>query len=170
MAGAGNPAVSINMIRKHANSKVFKGDIEASAGSWDMYKLKTDIQTPLNEDGSVRARLVASYKDKNSFVDKTSQENSLVYGVVDADITDNTTISVGASYEENQRDGVRWGGLPAFYTDGSRTDFSRSKTVSDDWTYWDNKTTSYFADLKQYIYDDISINASYSNRTVIHRV
>ncbi|WP_323657849.1 TonB-dependent receptor plug domain-containing protein [Aliarcobacter butzleri] len=44
MAGAGNPAVSINMIRKHANSKVFKGDIEASAGSWDMYKLKTIFQ------------------------------------------------------------------------------------------------------------------------------
>ncbi|MFY4759196.1 TonB-dependent siderophore receptor [Aliarcobacter butzleri] len=168
MVGAGNPAVSINMIRKHANSKVFKGDIEASAGSWDMYKLKTDIQTPLNEDGSVRARLVASYKDKNSFVDKTSQENSLVYGVVDADITDNTTISAGASYEENNRDGIMGGGssLPAFYSDGTKTNFSRSKSYMFDWSKWDTSITSYFTDVKHYFDNDILLNASYSHNEI----
>lgn len=168
MVGAGNPAVSINMVRKHANSKVFKGDIEASAGSWDMYKLKTDIQTPLNEDGSVRARLVASYKDKNSFVDKTSQENSLVYGVVDADITDNTTISAGASYEENNRDGIMGGGssLPAFYSDGTKTNFSRSKSYMFDWSKWDTSITSYFTDVKHYFDNDILLNASYSHNEI----
>ncbi|MFY4817054.1 TonB-dependent siderophore receptor [Aliarcobacter butzleri] len=167
MAGAGNPAVSINMIRKHANSKVFKGDIEASGGSWDMYKLKTDISTPLNEDGSVRARLVASYKDKNSFVDKTSQENSLVYGVVDADITDNTTISVGASYEENNKDGVMGGTvLPSFYSDGTKTNFSRSKSYMFDWSKWDTSITSYFTDVKHYFDNDISLNISYSHNEI----
>ncbi|MDN5099796.1 TonB-dependent siderophore receptor [Aliarcobacter butzleri] len=168
MVGAGNPAVSINMVRKHANSKVFKGDIEASDGSWDMYKLKTDIQTPLNEDGSVRARLVASYKDKNSFVDKTSQENSLVYGVVDADITDNTTISAGASYEENNRDGIMGGGssLPAFYSDGTKTNFSRSKSYMFDWSKWDTSITSYFTDVKHYFDNDILLNASYSHNEI----
>ena len=99
-------------------------------------------------------------------MDNYEKQTDVFYGVVDMDLTDTTYLSLGASYEDIQRDGVRWGGLPAFYTDGSRTNFSRSKTVSDDWTYWDNKTTSYFADLKQYIYDDISINASYSNRTM----
>ncbi len=167
MAGAGNPAVSINMIRKHANSKVFKGDIEASGGSWDMYKLKTDISTPLNEDESVRARLVASYKDKNSFVDKTSQENSLVYGVVDADITDNTTISVGASYEENNKDGVMGGTvLPSFYSDGTKTNFSRSKSYMFDWSKWDTSITSYFTDVKHYFDNDISLNISYSHNEI----
>ncbi|WP_151949205.1 TonB-dependent siderophore receptor [Aliarcobacter butzleri] len=168
MVGAGNPAVSINMVRKHANSKVFKGDIEASAGSWDMYKLKTDIQTPLNEDGSVRARLVASYKDKNSFVDKTSQENSLVYGVVDADITDNTTISAGASYEENNRDGIMGGGgsLPAFYSDGTKTNFSRSKSYMFDWSEWNTSITSYFTDVKHYFDNNILLNASYSHNEI----
>ena len=168
MTGAGNPAVSINMLRKHANSKVFKGDIESSAGSWDMYKLKTDIQTPLNQDGSVRARLVASYKDKNSFVDKTSQENSLVYGVVDADITDNTTISVGASYEENNKDGIMGGGasLPSFYSDGTKTNFSRSKSYMFDWSEWNTSITSYFTDIKHYFDNDIILNTSYSHNEI----
>ncbi|MCG3709137.1 TonB-dependent siderophore receptor [Aliarcobacter butzleri] len=166
MTGAGNPALGLNYIRKHANSKEFKGNIDLSAGSWDNYTSSADIQTPLNSDGSVRARFVAKHQDKKSFMDNYEKQTDVFYGVVDMDLTDTTYLSLGASYENIQRDGVRWGGLPAFYTDGSRTNFSRSKTVSDDWTYWDNKTTSYFADLKQYIYDDISINASYSNRTM----
>ncbi|MFY4808675.1 TonB-dependent siderophore receptor [Aliarcobacter butzleri] len=166
MTGAGNPALGLNYIRKHANSKEFKGTIDLSAGSWDNYTSSADVQTPLNSDGSVRARFVAKHQDKKSYMDNYEKQTDVFYGVVDIDLTDTTYLSFGASYENIQRDGVRWGGLPAFYTDGSRTNFSRSKTVSDDWTYWDNKTTSYFADLKQYIYDDISINASYSNRTM----
>ncbi|MCG3697950.1 TonB-dependent siderophore receptor [Aliarcobacter butzleri] len=166
MTGAGNPALGLNYIRKHANSKEFKGTIDLSAGSWDNYTSSADVQTPLNTDGSVRARFVAKHQDKKSYMDNYEKQTDVFYGVVDMDLTDTTYLSFGASYENIQRDGVRWGGLPAFYTDGSRTNFSRSKTVSDDWTYWDNKTTSYFADLKQYIYDDISINASYSNRTM----
>ena len=166
MTGAGNPAMGLNFIRKHANSKEFKGNIDLSTGSWDNYTSSADIQTPLNSDGSVRARFVAKHQDKKSYMDNYEKQTDVFYGVVDMDLTDTTYLSLGASYEDIQRDGVRWGGLPAFYTDGSRTNFSRSKTVSDDWTYWDNKTTSYFADLKQYIYDDISINASYSNRTM----
>ncbi|MCT7593522.1 TonB-dependent siderophore receptor [Aliarcobacter butzleri] len=166
MTGAGNPALGLNYIRKHANSKEFKGTIDLSAGSWDNYTSSVDVQTPLNSDGSVRARFVAKHQDKKSYMDNYEKQTDVFYGVVDMDLTDTTYLSLGASYEDIQRDRVRWGGLPAFYTDGSRTNFSRSKTVSDDWTYWDNKTTSYFADLKQYIYDDISINASYSNRTM----
>ena len=166
MTGAGNPALGLNYIRKHANSKEFKGTIDLSAGSWDNYTSSADVQTPINSDGSVRARFVAKHQDKKSYMDNYEKQTDVFYGVVDMDLTDTTYLSFGASYEDIQRDGVRWGGLPAFYTDGSRTNFSRSKTVSDDWTYWGNKTTSYFADLKQYIYDDISINVSYSNRTM----
>ncbi|MCT7603827.1 TonB-dependent siderophore receptor [Aliarcobacter butzleri] len=162
--GAGNPAMGINFIRKHANSKEFKGNIDLNAGSWDNYSQIADIQTPLNSDGSVRTRFVAKHEDKKSYMDNYEKQTDVFYGVVDMDLTDTTFASFGASYEDLQRDGVRWGGLPAFYTDGSRTDFSRSKTVSGDWTYWDVKTKTYFADLKQYVYNDISLNLSLSQR------
>ncbi|MFY4765166.1 TonB-dependent receptor plug domain-containing protein, partial [Aliarcobacter butzleri] len=46
MTGAGNPAMGLNFIRKHANSKEFKGNIDLSAGSWDNYTSSADIQTP----------------------------------------------------------------------------------------------------------------------------
>ena len=166
MTGAGNPAMGMNFIRKHANAKEFTGSIDASVGSWDNYNISLDVQSPLNTDKTVRARFVAKHQDSKSFLDFYEKTNDLFYGVVDMDLTDTTYLSLGASYENTQRDGTRWGGLPAFYTDGTKTNFSRSTNVAADWTYWNDKTTSYFADFKQYLYQDISLNLAYSNRQI----
>ena len=164
--GAGNPAMGMNFIRKHADSKEFTGNLNISAGSWNNYQATADVSMPLNEDGSVRGRFVVKKQDANSYMNRYEKSTDLFYGVVDMDLTDTTYLSIGAGYENLQRDGVRWGGLPAFYTDGTRTNYDRSKTVSGDWTYWDVKTKTYFTDLKQYIYDDISINLSLSQRDI----
>ncbi|AXH13123.1 TonB-dependent siderophore receptor [Halarcobacter bivalviorum] len=160
--GAGNPALSINLVRKRATSKEFKADASISVGSWDAYSFMTDISSALNSDGSIRGRLIAKHQDKNSFMDGYEKENNLLYGVVDMDLTDSTFVSVGASYQNIERKGVRWGGLPAFYSDGSKTNFDRSLTVSDDWTYWDTEVKSIFANLEQLLYKDISLNLAYS--------
>lgn len=164
-SGSGNPAGAINMVRKHANSKVFTGSIDASAGTWDTYKLKTDISTPLNDDGSIRGRLVASHKETDTFKDRVHNENDLVYAVIDADITDNTIISAGASYELEDLDGDS-NNLPAFYKDGTKTNFDRSKNYSPDWSYWDTERKSYFLDVKQYFANDILLNAVYTHNDI----
>jgi len=164
MTGAGNPSVGLNFIRKHANSKEVKGDIEVSAGSWDAYSSMMDVSAPLNEEGSVRGRLVAKHEDKNSFMNGYNKTNDVVYGVVDMDLSDTTYLSIAAEYQKLDRSGIRWGGLPAFYSDGTRTHFSRSDTVSEDWTYWNDETKSVYLDFKQYLYNDISLNLSYSYR------
>ncbi|AXX91405.1 TonB-dependent siderophore receptor [Malaciobacter molluscorum LMG 25693] len=164
--GAGNPALSLNFVRKHATSKDFKGNISLSGGSWDRYSATADISTPLNSEGSVRARIVAKHEDKKSFMDKYQKKNDFFYGVVDMDLTDTTFLSLGASYQKLDRDGIRWGGLPAFYTNGSRTHFDKSDTVTEDWTYWNSKTKNYFVDLKQFLYEDITFNLSYSHKKI----
>ncbi|QDF28011.1 TonB-dependent siderophore receptor [Halarcobacter anaerophilus] len=164
--GAGNPSMSINLVRKRANSKKFKGNISLSGGSWDAYSASTDISMPLNEKGSVRARIIAKHEDKKSFMDGYSKKNDLVYGVVDMDLTDNTYLSLGASYQKLEREGIRWGGLPAFYSNGSKTNFDRSDTVSEDWTYWNTKTKDIYGDFKQYLYKNISFNVAFSQRKI----
>ncbi|QKF59340.1 TonB-dependent siderophore receptor [Aliarcobacter lanthieri] len=161
MTGAGNPGLGINFIRKHANSKVFKGDINLSAGSWDNYSATLDVQTPLNSDGTIRARLVAKHQDSKSFLDHYEKQKDTFYGVVDMDLTDTTFLSLGASYEKLNRDWVKWVGLPAFYTDGTRTNFDRSTNISSDWTYWNSETTTIYAKATQYLYEDISLNINY---------
>lgn len=166
VTGAGNPAMGINYIRKHANSKEFLASVDLGAGSWDRYRMEAEVQTPLNSDGSIRARFIAKREDERSFLDFLKKQKDILYGVVDVDLTDTSHLSLGVSYEDYQRDGIRWGGLPAFYTDGSRVDFSRSKNFSDDWTKWDNEILTLYADLSQNIYDDISLNLSYIHKEI----
>ena len=164
MTGAGSPAMGINLIRKHANSREFAGSVSASAGSWNSYSSSADLSAPLNSDGSLRGRVFVKHFDEDSFMDFYEKERNIVYGAIDYDISDKTLLSFAASYQELNRDGVRWGGLPAFYTDGTRTNFDRSSIVSSDWTFWDVKSTALFANLKQNLFNDVDLNVAYSYR------
>ncbi|MGD9595793.1 MAG: TonB-dependent siderophore receptor, partial [Wolinella sp.] len=106
MTGAGNPGVGLNFIRKHANSKTFKGDMEVSAGSWDAYGYLADVSAPLNKEGTIRGRLIAKHEDKNSFMDGYQKSNNVVYGVVDMDLTETTYLSLAGEYQRLERDGI----------------------------------------------------------------
>lgn len=166
MTGAGNPSIAINMVRKHANSKELTGTLSSSYGSWNAWNSMADISAPLNTDGTVRGRVVVKHESTDSFADLYEKENNLFYGVLDADLTDSTYLSVGASYQELDRSGIKWGGLPAFYNDGSLTDFDRDLTVTSDWTYWNTNTTTAFAQFKQKLFNDITLNVNYDYREI----
>ncbi|WP_439136176.1 TonB-dependent siderophore receptor [Pseudomaricurvus sp.] len=147
LTGAGNPSASINMVRKHADSREFTGSTMVSAGRWNTYKFNTDISTPLNDSGSVRGRFVATYEEGDSFRDLAGEESSVFYGVIDADLTDCTLLRVGASYQQNKPTASTWGGLPVWYSDGSRTDWDRSKTTATKWSTWSSDVENYYVDL-----------------------
>lgn len=63
MTGTGNPSAAINMVRKHATSREFKGDVSAEYGSWNKERYVADLQSPLTEDGKIRARIVGGYQN-----------------------------------------------------------------------------------------------------------
>lgn len=149
MTGAGNPSASVNMVRKHADSREFTGDVSATYGSWNKQRYVADISTPLSESGNVRGRLVAGYQDNNSYVERYGADKEFIYGVVDADLTDSTTLSVGYEYQETNTDSPTWGGLPRWYTDGSKTDYRRGFNTAPDWAYNDHESKKLFVNLKQ---------------------
>ncbi len=162
MAGAGNPAASINLVRKHANSKEFTGNITLQGGSWNTYRGDIDVSTPLNDDGSVRARLVTSYGEKDLFKNFYNKDSKTLYGVVDTDISDNTRVSIGASYLKQDSKGSTWGGLPAFFSDGTVTNFNRKDSFVPKWAYVDKEEKSAFLNLEHYFDNEIKIQANYS--------
>ncbi|MDI8799948.1 hypothetical protein MJM59_31655, partial [Salmonella enterica subsp. enterica serovar Montevideo] len=41
---------SINMIRKHATSREFKGNVSTEYGSWNKQRYVMDLQSPLTAD------------------------------------------------------------------------------------------------------------------------
>lgn len=162
LTGAGNPSAAINLIRKHADSKEFKGDVSFQGGSWDKYKGTLDVQTPLDEKGKVRARIATSYEEKKSFIDYYENKKTVLYGVVDADITDNTRVSLGAGYQKNDPRGSMWGGLPSKFSDGTSTNWDRSKSTASDWTYWSSENKNYFTNIEHYFNNDIKLYGAYS--------
>ncbi|EOL8964584.1 ferric-rhodotorulic acid/ferric-coprogen receptor FhuE [Cronobacter dublinensis] len=149
MSGTGNPSAYVNMVRKHADSKEFKGNVSATYGSWDKQRYVMDLQAPLVESGNVRGRVVAGYQDNDSWVERNHYRKKFLYGVVDADITDSTQLSLGYDYQESEEDSPTWGGFPSLYSDGSRTHFRRGFNTAADWAYSNLDSTKIFANLTQ---------------------
>jgi outer membrane receptor for ferric coprogen and ferric-rhodotorulic acid len=147
LSGAGNPSAAVNLVRKRASSKVFTGSVEATLGSWQHRGVTLDLGAPLTADGSIRARLVANAEQQDAFIDLENTKRTVLYGVIDADLSPRTRLSIGFSDQADKRNGVYWGGLTYWYADGSRTSWGRSKTTATHWNQWDTRQRTVFGTL-----------------------
>lgn len=147
MTGTGNPGAAINFIRKKADSKTFTGNLSASYGSWDNQRYVADLSGPLNDSGSLRGRVVTGYQDQDSFVDRYHKRKKFLYATAAADITDSTTLDIGYDYQTRDTDGPTWGGLPTWYSNGSRIDYDRGDNPSADWAHYNILSRKVFANL-----------------------
>ncbi|RPH23607.1 ferric-rhodotorulic acid/ferric-coprogen receptor FhuE [Buttiauxella warmboldiae] len=154
MTGSGNPSAAVNMVRKHAESREFATNVSAEYGSWNKQRYVADMSTPLTENGNIRGRMVAGYQDNDSWLDRYNQKKKFFYGVLDADLTEATSLSVGYDYQETHVNSPTWGGIPRWYTDGSKTDPDRSYSTAPDWAYNDKESQRTFVTLKQKLGND----------------
>lgn len=148
MSGSGNPGASVNMVRKRADSREFVGNLSAGYGSWNKQRYVADLSAPLNDAGTVRGRIVAGYQDQDSWLDRYHKRKKFIYGVVDADLTDNTTVSLGYDYQQSNTGNPTWGGLPTWYSNGVRTHYDRSTNTSADWTRYALDSRKVFANAE----------------------
>jgi outer membrane receptor for ferric coprogen and ferric-rhodotorulic acid len=162
LTGAGNPSASVNFVRKHADSADWSGYVQASYGSWDTWRVTGDVGGALTSDGRVRVRAVGRYEQGDSYIDLYENKKFVLYGVIDADVTDTTLLRAGIIHQEGKPDAPAWGNLPNFYSDGSITDWPRSKSATADWSYWNTVNQNIFATLQQQIDDNWSITANYN--------
>ena len=160
--GAGDPSAAINLVRKRANSKTLQGTVEADVGSWNQRRVMGDLQAPLNEAQTVRGRVVAEHAEQDSWVDGLHNQSQTLYATLEADLGAHTLLSTGLTHQTNETDGPMWGGLPVWYSDGSRAHWDRSKTTAADWTRWDTDHDSYFVTLDHRFANDWKVKASYN--------
>lgn len=160
MTGAGSPAASVNLVRKHADSKVFAADAGLTVGRWSNRRFEGDVSTPLAAEGNIRARAVGVYQDGDSFQNLYSTERKVFYGVIDADLSPDALLTVGVDYQDNNPTGVTWGSFPLYLADGSRAHWSRSVTTSTDWASWNRTKKTAFTELRYAFADDWSLRAS----------
>ena len=159
MNGIGTPGAAINMIRKRPTAD-FQASVRAEAGSWNHVRTEADIAGPINASGSVRGRLVAAAQDNDSYIDRLKERKKLLYGAVEADLTAQTQLFAGASVQHHDATGHARGGLPAYYSDGTRTQWSRSASAAPPWAYSKRHYTSVFAALEHRFSDDWKVRAT----------
>lgn len=148
ISGMGNPAATINLIRKRPTAEA-RASVTANAGTWDRYGSGFDVSGPLTETGNVRGRLVADYKTEHSWVDRYKQDSQMLYGITEFDLTEDTLLTMGFSYLRTDVDAPARSGLPTRFTDGSRSNLSRSLNTAPSWSYNDHEQTSFFTSLEQ---------------------
>jgi outer membrane receptor for ferric coprogen and ferric-rhodotorulic acid len=160
MTGAGSPAASVNVVRKRADSKTLAAQLELTTARWNDQRVEADISTPLNRSGSVRARGVGVYQSRESYQDLYSNEKQVFYGVVDADLTPSTWLSVGYEYQDNQPQSNTWGSFPLFLSDGREANWPRSVTTATDWSFWNRRRQAAFGELRQAFGDGWMLRSS----------
>ncbi|VVM54214.1 TonB-dependent siderophore receptor [Pseudomonas fluorescens] len=167
MTGSGDPSATVNLIRKKP-TKEFKASISGTVGSWDSYRTAGDVSGSLTDSGNVRGRFVGVYQDKDSYIDHYSQKKDLYYGILEADLTDDTLLTFGIDKSSATPRGSSWTGNATYFADGGRTDFSRSFNPAADWSRRDFDEISYFASLEQALANDWKFKASLSEKTTDH--
>ncbi|MBS3019763.1 Fe(3+)-pyochelin receptor [Comamonas sp. PE63] len=144
MQGGGDPSGVVNLVRKRP-LKEGGVNVTAKAGSWDRYGAQVDGSGALNADGSLRGRAVIDVEDQHSFIDYANQRNATLYGTLEYDLSPQTQVSVGASYESFKgRPFIS--GLP-HYSDGRDIGLPRSTYLGASWNRQDNSTKTLYADL-----------------------
>lgn len=157
MSGAGDPSAVVNLIRKRP-TREFKSYIQGGAGSWDYYRAEADVSGSLTEEGHVRGRFVAAQQNNHTFMDWYTQDRSILYGALEADLTDTTLIRFGIDRQTYKVNGAS--GVPLIFTNGQPTHFSRSNSSDARWGYDDYETTNYTMTLEQQLANDWQLKVS----------
>jgi len=169
--GSGNPSASINYVRKKP-TKEFQGNTKVSYGSWDTYKGMLDISGGLNSNDSIRGRLVASYGEGGNQQDRYEQKNSLIYGALDFDLSDNTLFTTSFSHQKVKANDVAVHHFISVDKQGNKQNiFGRKDNPAADWTYTDLEKTNLTLGLEHYFNDDWKAIANYSySKTKLDRL
>lgn len=166
VTGAGNPSAAINLIRKRPLDEQ-KVTLTGAAGTWDNYRGELDASSPLNDSGTWRGRVVTSYRDANSFIDNVGDYHGLFYAVTEADLSENTSLTLGFS---NQKDKTNYfWGSSMVGQDGHHLNLSRAYNPGTRWENKDQEINTVFAELRQQLANDwkLQVNANYAEQNAL---
>jgi outer membrane receptor for ferric coprogen and ferric-rhodotorulic acid len=161
-SAAGEPSGSVNLVRKRP-TETWQGSASVSLGSWNDRRVDADVGGPLAFDGRLRGRLVAAYQDREFFYAPSDEKKTVLYGVLETDLSPSTLLRAGVSHERRQ--GTVWTyGLPA-YADGGDLGLPRSRALTPAWAEREQTTQEVFTTLEQRLNPDWTARLSLSRQT-----
>ncbi|WP_285411406.1 TonB-dependent receptor [Variovorax sp. efr-133-TYG-130] len=163
LSGSGSPGGVVNLVRKRPTTE-FAGHVTGGIGSWNRYNAEVDVGGPLNAAGTLRGRFVASRTEGKSFIESKKTAEDVLYGILEADLSPTTMLSIGVEHQKTATDGANYGQAPLFFSDGTRTNLPRSFNSSAPWSYWNMYSDKVFASLDQQLGSGwrLKLDASYT--------
>ena len=149
--GSGEPGGTVNLVRKKPTYQ-FQGSGSVSAGSWDNYRGEMDISGPLNDDASLRGRVVGVYQNKQSFVDYLHNERNVLYGVLAYDLTPDTVVTTGLNWQKTRSVPDIYG-VP-FASDKSSLHLPRSTYLGASWNRINFEKINLFVEFEHIFTND----------------
>ncbi|MDO4878016.1 MAG: TonB-dependent receptor [Neisseria sp.] len=150
----GEPGGTINAVRKRPTAeRHFNGSL--SAGRFGSRRAEADVSGRLNGGGTLRGRLVGAWEKSDSFTDRISSRQGMVYGVLDADLGENTVWTLGGLYQKHHTVPDVYG-LPA----GSMANpliLPRNAYSGADWNNSRFGKRNIFTEVRHYFNDDWKI-------------
>lgn len=159
-SGTGNPAGSINLVRKRPLDVVGMRP-SAGYGSWNNLRLELDVSTPLGSRAGVRGGVMA--QDQDQFFDTAHRNRLNAFLVAGLEIGERTTLTAGGSYDRFKP--AIQSGLPGYVggadgSDGRLLDVDRSTYLGADWNRFRSETWTGFVELAHRISDRWTLRAT----------
>jgi iron complex outermembrane receptor protein len=111
--GRGNLGGTVNLLTK-SPERQRAASVSFSTGSWGLVQPTIDVTGALNRSGTVRARAVLDYENRDTPIDFVSVERLQVAPSIAFDLGPRTTALLKTDYR--RREGVRFVALPAYGT------------------------------------------------------
>ncbi len=140
-SGYGEPGGIVNLVRKRPLDHN-QALLDLQVGSWNDRRVSLDVTGPIPSLDGVRGRLVAVHQEQDFFYDVADVDNSMVYGVLETNVTDELVLRGG--FQIANRDATPWqAGLPRYQT-GPSLPLSRETCLCFDDSYEELKTQELF--------------------------
>lgn len=161
LTGVGTASGTINYVRKRPTGKD-GGEAQLTVGSFGQKRVALDYNKVLTQDGQWAGRLVVAREDKDSHLRALGTERTALSAIVEGQIGSHGVMTLGLTYQDSKQHSPMWGSLTLPYADGSLAEFDVSASTSQDWTYWNNRRQSVFAEYAHRLSNDweakLSIN------------
>ncbi|MDN2697442.1 TonB-dependent siderophore receptor [Janthinobacterium sp. SUN073] len=168
MGGTGDPSATINMIRKRP-TKEFQASAGLIMGRWDDQRFEADLSTPLNAEGSVRARTALAWQRRDSYLDMYHERKTVGMVILEADLRPGTLLTAGVDFQDNKPTGATWGAVPYWNADGSLANLPRNTSWTTPWSTWAEKQHTVFTSLDQHLPGNWNMHLGYARTESTNR-
>jgi iron complex outermembrane receptor protein len=108
--GRGDPGGLVNIVTKRPQLEPFT-QLKVNAGRWDRYRSSLDVNTPLNEDGTLLSRVNLAVEDNGSFRDHVGNQRQIINPTFSWQLSPDTLLMIDSEF--SRTDSVFDRGIPA---------------------------------------------------------